>query len=71
MRDRDITVNTVSIDIERPPADGRAADVVAYLPGLTVRRRQGLEAEGHRQPFPVFPDCLALSVGRQGGLSGQ
>jgi enoyl-[acyl-carrier-protein] reductase (NADH) len=31
MRDRDITVNTVSIDIERPPADGRAADVVAYL----------------------------------------
>jgi 3-oxoacyl-[acyl-carrier protein] reductase len=31
LRDRDITVNTVSIDIERPPADGRAADIVAYL----------------------------------------
>ena len=31
LRDRDITVNTVSVDVEQAHADGRVADVIAYL----------------------------------------
>jgi 3-oxoacyl-[acyl-carrier protein] reductase len=31
LRDRDITVNAVSLDVEQPCADRRVADVIAYL----------------------------------------
>jgi enoyl-[acyl-carrier-protein] reductase (NADH) len=31
LRDRDISVNAVSLDVERPCAEGRVADVIAYL----------------------------------------
>ena len=42
LRERDITVNAVSLDVDRPCAPDRVADVVAYL--LTDR---GHRLTGH------------------------